>query len=78
MAQEKPQQDGRRSKFAFRIKPHSCQRCSEGSNKLCTLGPRNPTETEIELYLSISCVGTGGQWFAAGTVALGAADQGMA
>ena len=30
---EKPQQDGRRGKFAFRIKPHFHQRCSEGSNK---------------------------------------------
>ena len=29
------QQDGRRGEFTFRIKPHSHQRCSEGSNKLC-------------------------------------------
>ena len=27
------QQDGRRGKITFRIKPHTCQRCSEGSNK---------------------------------------------
>ena len=34
---EKPQQDGRRGKFALRIKPHSLQRCSEGSgNLMCT------------------------------------------
>ena len=32
---EKPQQNGRRDKIAFRIKPHTCQRCSEGSNKPC-------------------------------------------
>ena len=32
---EKPQQDGRRGKFMFRIKPHSRQRRSEGSNKPC-------------------------------------------
>ena len=32
---EKPQKDGRRGKFTFRIKPHSLQKCSEGSNKLC-------------------------------------------
>ena len=32
-AKEEPQQDGRRGKFTFRIKPHSHQRCSEGSNK---------------------------------------------
>ena len=34
-AKEKPLQDARRGKFAFRIKPHSHQRCSEGSNKPC-------------------------------------------
>ena len=47
-AKQKPQQDGRRGKFMFRIKPHSRQRCSEG---LCTPGPRNPTEPEAELSL---------------------------
>ena len=34
-AKEKPQQDGRRGEFALRIKPHTCQRLSEGSNKPC-------------------------------------------
>ena len=34
-------------------------------------GPRDPTETETELYLSISCGGTSRQWSAAGTGALG-------
>ena len=34
-AKEKPQKDGRRGEFAFRIKPHSRERCSEGSNKPC-------------------------------------------
>ena len=34
-AKEKPQQDGRRGKIMFRIKPHTCQRCLEGSNKPC-------------------------------------------
>ena len=34
-SKEKPQQDGRRSEIAFRIKPHTRQRCSEGSNKPC-------------------------------------------
>ena len=29
------QQDGRRGEFTFKIKPHSHQRCSEGSNELC-------------------------------------------
>ena len=34
-AKEKPQQDGRRGKMAFRIKLLTLQRCSEGSNKPC-------------------------------------------
>ena len=38
----------------FRIKPHTHQRCSDGSNKaLCTPGPRDPTETEPDLPLSV-------------------------
>ena len=32
---EMPQQDGRRGEIAFRIKPHNCQRFSEGLNKPC-------------------------------------------
>ena len=34
-AKEKPQKDGRKGKFTFRIKSHSLQRCSEGSNTPC-------------------------------------------
>ena len=45
---------------------------------LCAPGPRDPTETEKELCLSVSCGGTGWQWSAAGAGALGAADLGMA
>ena len=41
-------------------------------------GPRDPTEAETELCLSISCGGTGQQWTATGTRALDAADLGMA
>ena len=49
---EKPQQDGRRGDITFRIKPHTCHRWSEGSNKtLCA--PRFPTETEPDLPLSV-------------------------
>ena len=70
-AKEKPQHDGKRGKNTFRIKPHTCQRPSEGSN---IPGPRDPTETETELCLSISCGGTSQQWTAAGTEALGAED----
>ena len=51
----------------------------EGSNKsLCAPGPRDPTETEPELYLSVSCKGTGEQWAAARAGALGAVDQSIA
>ena len=53
-AKEKPQQDSRRGEIAFIIKPHTCQSCSEGSNKtLCAPGPRDPTETEPDLPLSV-------------------------
>ena len=45
---------------------------------LCTPGPRDPTETEPELCLSVSCQGTDQQWTAAGAGALGAVDLGMA
>ena len=45
---------------------------------LCTPGPRDPTETETELCLSISCGGMGQQWIATGTGALGAADSDIA
>ena len=34
-AKEKPQQDSRRGKITFRIKPHTHQRHSEGSNEPC-------------------------------------------
>ena len=44
---------------------------------MCTPGPRDPTETETELCLSISSGGVGQQWTAAGTGALGAADLAM-
>ena len=38
----------------FRIKPYTHQRHSEGSNQtLCTPGPRDLTETEPDLPLSI-------------------------
>ena len=34
-AKEKSQQVGRRGKTTFGIKPHTCQRCPEGSNQPC-------------------------------------------
>ena len=41
-------------------------------------GPKDPTETETELCLSVSCGGTGQQWTTSGTEALGGIDLGMA
>ena len=40
-------------------------------------GPRDPTETDTELCLSVSCGGTGQQWTAPEVGALSAADLGM-
>ena len=40
---------------------------------LSTLGPRDPTETEAELCLSVSCGGMGQKWPATGAGTLGAA-----
>ena len=77
-AKEKTQQDGRRGEIAFRIKPHTCQRHSEGSNKPSAHQDPGTPQTEKELCLSISCGGTGQQWAAAGAGALGAADLGLA
>ena len=45
---------------------------------LCAPGPRDPTETERDLCLSVSCRGEGQQWPATGAGALGAADLGVA
>ena len=45
---------------------------------LCAPRLRDPTETELELCLSVSCKRTGQQWPAAGAGALGAVDLGMA
>ena len=45
---------------------------------MCVPGPRDPTEMEAELCLSVSRGHTGQQWTAAMTGALGAADLGMA
>ena len=49
--------------------------------KMGTIKDRNgkdPTETETELCLSVSCGDMGQQWTATGAGALGAVDVGMA
>ena len=43
----------------------------------CTPGPKGPTETGIELYLSVYCGGMGQGLSDTGTGALGSADLGM-
>ena len=51
---EKPQQDSKRGEITFRTKPHTHQRHLESSNKtLSAPGPRDPTETEPDLCLSL-------------------------
>ena len=45
---------------------------------LCTSGPRDPSETEPELCLSVFCKDMDQQWPAAGAGALGAVNLGMA
>ena len=57
------------------ISARDAQRLKQTS---CAPGPRDPTETETELCLSVSCGGTGQQCPATGAEALGAADLGMA
>ena len=47
-------------------------------NNLNIPGLSDPTETEPDLYLSVSCKGTGQQWSDAGAGALGAADPSKA
>ncbi|CAI9170135.1 unnamed protein product [Rangifer tarandus platyrhynchus] len=62
----KTQQHGRRGEITFRVKPHTCQRRSEGSNKPCAhQDPETPRRLR-ELCLSVSCRGTGQQWTATG------------
>ena len=52
-AKEEPQQDGRRGKIMFKIKPHNRPRCLEGSNNtLCAPGPRDPMGTKPDPLFS--------------------------
>ena len=77
-AKKKPEQDRSRGEIAFRIKPHTQQRCSGGSNKPCVQQDQKTPYTETELCLSVSHGGTGQQWTAAEAGALGTADLVMA
>ena len=61
-AKEKPQQDDRRGEITFRIKPHTHQRRSEGSNKNCMHQETPQRLSQTCLCLSVSCGGMGHQW----------------
>ena len=53
-AKDESQKDGRRGAIMLRIKPHTCQRCLESSNKtLCASGPKDATETVSDPCLSL-------------------------
>ena len=63
----------------FRIKPHTRQRRSEGSDKPCVhQDPETPQRLSQNCVLSVSCVGMGQQGTATGAGALGAIDPDMA
>ena len=68
------EQDGRRGKITFRIKPHTHQRLSEGSNKPCVHQDLENPQRLRQLCLSVSCRGTGHQWTAVGAGALSAVN----
>ena len=57
--------------------PIPSRNAQRAQTNLCVPGPRDPTETEPELCLSVSCESTGQQWPATGAGALGAVDLGM-
>ena len=58
--------------------PNPPETLRELKQTLCTPGPRDPTETEAELCVSVSCGSMGLQWTTTEAGALGAADLGMA
>ena len=58
--------------------PIPARDAQRAQTNLVPLGPRDPTETEAELCLSVSCRGTGQQWTAAGAAALATVDLAMA
>ena len=62
--------------MTFRIKPHTRKRWLR--HTLYAPGPRDPTETETEQCLSVSCSGMGQQWPDARAGVLSAVDLGMA
>ena len=76
-AKEKPQQDGRRGEIILESNSIPARMLRGLKQTLCTPEPGDPTETETELCLSVSCGGMGQQWTAARAGALGAVDLDM-
>ena len=69
-----------RAKLHFESNPRTAETLRGLKQTVCTQGPRDPTEAEIELCLSASSGGMGQKWTAAGawgSGALGAVDLGM-
>ena len=58
MQRRRPQQDGRRDEFPFRIKSLSARDAQRAQTNLVRTRTQGPTETETELCLSVSCGGT--------------------
>ena len=73
MTKEKPQQNGGRGKIMFGIKPHTRQRCLEGSNKTCVHQDPETPQRLSQTCVWLSCGGTGQKWPAAGAGVLGTA-----
>ena len=65
---------------AFKSNPILARDAERAQTNLMRIlpGPKDPTETETELCLSVSCGGMGQQWTTTGAGALHAADLGMA
>ena len=62
-AKKKPQKDSRRGKITFRIKPYTCQRHFEGSNKPCV---HQDPETPQTLSQNCVWVSPEGVWISSG------------
>ena len=78
-AKEKPQQDGRRGKMAYKIKRQTSEMLRRlKQNLVFTRRPHRDGARHAFDCLSVSCEGMGQQWPATGAGALGAADLGVA
>ena len=77
-AKEKPRKTIGGAKLLLESNPLPTRDTWRAQTNLCTPGPRDPTETEPEMCLNVSCGGVGQQWLVTVAEALGSADLGMA